>query len=124
MSSSISTTATNQKKHSPFFTTSDLLNTINSSLQSDGNDTNGCFTLQRRLPDGQTTRQAAKDEITAAYFQSKLQQASAFYAKLFNNKMQAEYTVAMDIYLTRLVGLNTKDTDDTIINKEELAMAL
>lgn len=79
-----------------FFTTTDLLDKINSILSSSAvtddcnkdaskqkkdNDEDGqqmsapCFELQRRLPDG-STRKATAQEAAAADFQAKLKQVS------------------------------------------------
>lgn len=78
-----------------FFTTTDLLDTINSVLSSSAvaADSNGdpyeddghipsaaaspCFELQRRLPDG-STRKATAEEAAAADFQAKLKQVREF----------------------------------------------
>ena len=80
----------NQNHNKHFFTTTDLLEKINSILSSSAdanrNNENDCtqkhfdenddaprFELQRRLPDG-TTRKATPQESAAADFQSKLKQ--------------------------------------------------
>ena len=63
-----------------FFTTSDLLNRINSVIDSESKKNDQSiknaqprFELQRRLPGGQT-RKANADESAAADFQAKLKQ--------------------------------------------------
>ncbi len=71
---------------SPFFTTSDLLKTINNVIKDTGpnsnNDGNTAtqsgsegFELQRRMPDG-STRRADEGDIALADFQSKMKQVS------------------------------------------------
>ncbi len=62
-----------------FFTTSDLLNQINSVVDreheqsNDGSGPHPRFELQRRFEDG-TTRKASAEEAAAADFQSKVKQ--------------------------------------------------
>jgi len=112
----------NRKIQDSFFTTSDLLNTINSVIKDDNPKTETGFELQRRLPDGQTTRPATKDEITANDFQIKIQQAVQQTVNLtpkekitWSKELRSEgnvlfqekdYRKAMDIYLICLVGLH------------------
>ena len=66
-----------EDKDKLFFTTTDLLNKINSVIQENqeenSSDAKGGFELQRRLPDG-STRLCTKDEAAAADFQAKLKQ--------------------------------------------------
>lgn len=87
-----------------FFTTTDLIDKINSVLSSsavvDYNDTKKdastldqynheddqhppgpCFELQRRLPDG-STRKATTEEVAAADFQAKLKQSAEMVSQL------------------------------------------
>jgi tetratricopeptide (TPR) repeat protein len=123
-----------------FFTTSDLIHQINTSLeeirgtnneeaesQKSQNDTPK-FELQRRFPDG-TTRKASPEETAAADAQAKLQQASQIVSQLnCDEKLQwateqrqvgnqlfqeGKYKEAMDVYLTCLVALEytSKDHD-------------
>jgi hypothetical protein len=59
-----------------FFTTSDLMNTMNQALMADPSDPlQPKFELQRRLPDG-STRRADESEVAAADMDSKVQQVS------------------------------------------------
>ena len=70
-----------------FLTTTDMLNRMNSALETNESDASGDgadsegpkFELQRRLPDG-STRRADEEERKAADMQSKLKQVSAVYA--------------------------------------------
>jgi hypothetical protein len=87
-SNDISTSSKDGKGGKMFFTTTDLLNKINSVMQEeqlknssakDGDPSQELqkdqpqFELQRRLPDG-STRKASKDEADYADFQAKLKQ--------------------------------------------------
>ena len=86
-SNDISTSSKDGKGGKMFFTTTDLLNKINSVMQEeelknstkDGDPSQEPqkdqpqFELQRRLPDG-STRKASKDEADYADFQAKLKQ--------------------------------------------------
>lgn len=77
-----------EDKDKLFFTTTDLLNKINSVIQENqeesSSDAKGGFELQRRLPDG-STRLCTKDEAAAADFQAKLKQVRMFRKNLFVN---------------------------------------
>jgi len=65
-----------------FFTTSDLMEKMNSTLRNgDTKNFGPQFELQKRLPDG-TTRRANDSEMAMADFQSKLKQAAVQAAKL------------------------------------------
>lgn len=123
---------------SKFFTTTDLIERINASLEkslksSDENEdiTNSenvqKFELQRRFPDG-TTRKASAEEAAAADFQAKMKQASQIVRHLDtddkirwaeeqrregNTQFHMEnYKEAMDIYLTCLVALESDPEND------------
>ena len=75
-----------EDKDKLFFTTTDLLNKINSVIQENqeesSSDAKGGFELQRRLPDG-STRLCTKDEAAAADFQAKLKQVRMSTKHLF-----------------------------------------
>ena len=62
-------------KNKMFFTTSDLLQRLNSSINNSvGPDVPGDgFELQRQMPDG-SYRRAEKSELAAANFQTKMKQ--------------------------------------------------
>jgi hypothetical protein len=67
-----------------FFTTTDLLNRMNSAIKSaaiEGSGPSssevGGFELQRKMPDG-SYRRAEKSELKAADFQAKMKQVRCF----------------------------------------------
>ena len=71
-----STELKNEKKL--FFTTTDLLQRLNSSIQDSVGDcdnvsSSGGFELQRQMPDG-SYRRAEEGEVAAANFQTKMKQ--------------------------------------------------
>jgi hypothetical protein len=73
------TTKLNEQKKM-FFTTSDLLQRLNLSInESVGEDapTNG-FELQRQMPDG-SYRRAEEKELAAANFQTKMKQVRSLH---------------------------------------------
>lgn len=83
---SINTKDNTDDESSIFFTTSDLLKTINNVIKETSNEEQGndltqgstCsegFELQRRMPDG-STRKADESDIELADFQSKMKQVS------------------------------------------------
>jgi len=113
-----------------FFTTSDLMEKMNSTLRNGDTKIFGPqFELQKRLPDG-TTRRANDSEMAMADFQSKLKQAAVQAAKLqpeqkmvwaINQRKKgndlfshANYKEAMDVYLTCLVALDTESTNKKV----------
>lgn len=76
-----------EDKDKLFFTTTDLLNKINSVIQENQEENSsekGGFELQRRLPDG-STRLCTQDEAAAADFQAKLKQVRMIRKNLFVN---------------------------------------
>lgn len=106
-----------------FVTMTDVMNSINRSLQSlnqEGEEPQpqACFELQRRLPDG-STRKASPSEQDAADCQTRMQQASQWLAslttkeerfewaevqRLYGNQLyqQQQYENAINVYLTCL----------------------
>eukprot|EP00581_Thalassiosira_minuscula_P018672 CAMPEP_0183734132 /NCGR_PEP_ID=MMETSP0737-20130205/42986_1 /TAXON_ID=385413 /ORGANISM="Thalassiosira miniscula, Strain CCMP1093" /LENGTH=361 /DNA_ID=CAMNT_0025967549 /DNA_START=76 /DNA_END=1161 /DNA_ORIENTATION=+ len=112
-----------------FFTTSDLINRMNSAMREANADTNlpcapsdsGGFELQRKMPDG-SYRRADDGEMAAADFQAKMKQASEMIAGLDPSKRiewaknqrregntmfaKGDYKEAMDVYLTCLVAID------------------
>jgi tetratricopeptide (TPR) repeat protein len=117
---------------SPFTTTSDVMNSLNTVMErlyapelKEKADNKPAFELQRRLPDG-TTRQAFGSEIKAADYESKLKQVANHVAGLpdddakrafgaeqrqYGNKVYAagDYEQAIDVYMTCLVALPPLD---------------
>ncbi|VEU41628.1 unnamed protein product [Pseudo-nitzschia multistriata] len=115
---------------SPFITTSDIINRLNSQLSelsTFANETDLAssqqqqprFELQKRLPDGSAIP-ATQDETDAANFKTKLDQSAKFVSQLESPAdrqywaeqqrligngffQQGDYKAAMDIYLTCLV---------------------
>jgi tetratricopeptide (TPR) repeat protein len=104
-----------------FITTSDLLNTMNKTLDEMATDQDIAsprFELQKRLPDGSTVKADAAD-MAVADMESKFTQAAkevedlsptqklqwAELQRLAGNKLYAEgdYKEAIDVYLTCLV---------------------
>ena len=126
----ITTTTTNDKM---FFTTSDLINTMNTSIQQTNpnlpSPQSGGFELQRKMPDG-TYRRADESEIASANFQSKMKQSSELikslnpqqkiewskYQREQGNVLfsKGEYTEAMDVYLTCLVAMDNSSQDASL----------
>ena len=114
----------NKKHKKLFFTTSDLMNKMNSILQEDCPEAE--IQLQRRMPNG-STRRADESDMDVANLQSKLTQAAKLTTEmdaptrrqwtlqqreLANDFFHIEeYKEAMDIYLTCLVGLRGEDED-------------
>lgn len=115
-----------------FFTTSDLMEKMNSTLRNGDTENFGPqFELQKRLPDG-STRRANDSEMAMADFQSKLKQAAVQVEKLQpEQKMEwainqrkkgndlfshANYKEAMDVYLTCLVAMDTESTNKNVNN--------
>ena len=90
----MTTSSVNENDHK-FFTTSDLLKTINGILKEhspeeiasddgkrkDESTKSGGFELQRRLPDG-STRKADESDIAIADFQSKIKQVRMLTVKV------------------------------------------
>ena len=90
----MTTSSVNENDHK-FFTTSDLLKTINGILKehspeeiasddgkrNDESTKSGGFELQRRLPDG-STRKADESDIAIADFQSKIKQVRMLTVKV------------------------------------------
>jgi tetratricopeptide (TPR) repeat protein len=117
---------------SPFTTTSDVMNSLNTVMarlyapeMKEKADNKPAFELQRRLPDG-TTRQAFGSEIKAADYESKLKQVANHVAGLpdddakrafgdqqrkYGNQVYAsgDYEQALDVYMTCLVALPPLD---------------
>lgn len=124
----------NDEKKKLFFTTSDLMNTMNKyfadSASSDSILETPKVELQRRLPDGSTRRADDKD-LAAADMESKLKQAALEVEDLpVEKKMQwaerqrqegnvlyqqEDYLAALDCYLTCLV---VKPSSDGIKTEE------
>ncbi|EJK47162.1 hypothetical protein THAOC_34142 [Thalassiosira oceanica] len=111
-----------------FFTTTDLINKMNRSIQEATGAAGelpggGGFELQRKLPDG-SYRRADESETAAANFQAKMKQAAEMTASLepgeriewagWQRKQgndlfaRGEYREAMDVYLTCLVAMDQK----------------
>lgn len=115
-----------------FFTRSDLIERLNSSLASydactlptmDGENGNEKprFELQKRLPDGSAIS-ADNTDIAAADFQDKVKQAAAVISSMSDDEklnwakqqrqhgnrffQNGDYKKAMDIYMTCLVAMN------------------
>ena len=107
-----------------FFTTSDLINRMNTAIQAEStpNDAvEGGFELQRKMPDG-SYRRADESELSAVDFQAKMKQASemiatltpqqkidwAKYQRQQGNSLfgKGDYKEAMDVYLTCLVAID------------------
>ncbi|KAL7486280.1 hypothetical protein ACHAW6_011873 [Cyclotella cf. meneghiniana] len=122
-----------------FFTASDLLQRINSSIKDDAfpNDalsssssssSVGGFELQRKMPDG-SYRRADEKELAAADFHAKMKQAAEMTSNLTRQqKMEwaaaqrkqgnvlfgnGDYKEAMDIYLTCLVAMDVSKSPST-----------
>lgn len=112
-----------------FFTTSDLLDRMNSAMKDANPDgmpgdgsTQAGFELQTKMPDG-SYRRAEEKELAAADFQAKMKQASLMIAdydppqKIEWAKRQRQegnrlfsignYKEAMDVYLTCLVAMDS-----------------
>jgi tetratricopeptide (TPR) repeat protein len=120
----LSSAITDRKEDEPlkmFFTTSHLLNTMNSALDkltTDQDDASPRFELQKRLPDGSTVKADARD-MAVADMESKFTQAAkevedlspsqrlewAELQRQAGNKFyrKKEYEEAIDVYLTCLV---------------------
>ena len=120
----LSSETTDGKEDEPlnmFFTTSHLLNTMNSALDkltTDQDDVSPRFELQKRLPDGSTVKADARD-MAVADMESKFTQAAkevedlspsqrlewAELQRQAGNKFyrKKEYEEAIDVYLTCLV---------------------
>lgn len=127
----VSSDAANRKKM--FFTTSDLLDRMNSSIAEanpdsiPGAESSGGFELQRKMPDG-SYRRAEESERAAADFQAKMKQASMAIAGYDPPKkikwakcqrqegnalfVQGNYKEAMDVYLTCLVAMDQSSASD------------
>eukprot|EP00978_Attheya_sp_CCMP212_P008142 scaffold18983_cov53-Attheya_sp.AAC.1 len=128
-----------------FYTTSDLMDTMNEAMKGTGGDpdTGPQVELQKRMPDGSTVRADEKD-MAVANLQSKVKQCAMMVKdmtqtqKLEWAKQQrvegnilfgvGEYQEAMDVYLTCLVAMDTttskKETSDkslepTVTSKAE-----
>jgi len=127
-----------------FFTTSDLINTMNTSIQqtnpnlsSNTTQSGGGFELQRKMPDG-SYRRADEAEIASANFQSKMKQSSELikslnpqqkiewskYQREQGNVLfsKGEYTEAMDVYLTCLVAMDnssSRSSQDASDNEQQ-----
>lgn len=126
--------ATPLVKKKLFFTTSDLIERMNSAINDAKDDIStstsksvgdsnckGGFELQMKLPDG-SYRRAGDKEVAAADFQTKMKQAGERIAgfnsqqkmewakchRLEGNALFAsgEYAEAMDVYLTCLVAMD------------------
>lgn len=138
--------ATPLVKKKLFFTTSDLIERMNSAIKDakgdiptsssnyvgDSNCTGG-FELQMKLPDG-SYRRADQKEVAAADFQTKMKQASERIAgfnsqqkmewakchRLEGNALFAkgEYAEAMDVYLTCLVAMDHTCDSTTSVDKK------
>jgi tetratricopeptide (TPR) repeat protein len=134
---------------SQFFTTTDLINRINSSLEDNTKTLSSSkeeyekstllnnrpkFELQRRFSDG-TTRKASPEETAAADFQSKLKQAGQIVSHLDRDEklqwareqrqlgntlfQEGKCKEAMDVYLTCLVALDYQSKDHDCEDDQE-----
>mmetsp|Transcript_30177 Transcript_30177/g.63942 ORF Transcript_30177/g.63942 Transcript_30177/m.63942 type:complete len:382 (-) Transcript_30177:142-1287(-) len=114
-----------------FFTTSDLIERMNSAIKDANVDMpkaaseSGGFELQRKMPDG-SYRRAEKNEMAAADFQAKMKQASEMIAGLEPQQKiewakhqrqegnalfaKGDFKEAMDVYLTCLVAMDQSPT--------------
>ena len=133
--------ATNKttKNDKMFFTTSDLIKTMNTSIQQTNpnlpsTQSEGGFELQRKMPDG-TYRRADEAEIASANFQSKMKQSSELikslnpqqkiewskYQREQGNELfsKGEYTEAMDVYLTCLVAMDNSSSSQDESDADE-----
>jgi len=123
-----------------FFTTSDLINTMNTSIHqtnpnlSSDTHSGGGFELQRKMPDG-TYRRADESEVASANFQSKMKQTAeqikslnplqkiewSKYQRTKGNELfsKGEYMEAMDVYLTCLVAMdNSSSSQDASLESD------
>eukprot|EP00550_Attheya_septentrionalis_P004873 CAMPEP_0198298016 /NCGR_PEP_ID=MMETSP1449-20131203/39304_1 /TAXON_ID=420275 /ORGANISM="Attheya septentrionalis, Strain CCMP2084" /LENGTH=444 /DNA_ID=CAMNT_0043999167 /DNA_START=237 /DNA_END=1571 /DNA_ORIENTATION=- len=107
-----------------FYTTSDLMDTMNEAMKGTGGDpdTGPQVELQKRMPDGSTVRADEKD-MAVANLQSKVKQCAMMVKDMTQTqkiewaKQQrvegnilfgvGEYQEAMDVYLTCLVAMDT-----------------
>jgi len=118
-----------------FFTTSDLIERMNSAVKDANVDVPKAdsesrgFELQRKMPDG-SYRRAEKSETAAADFQAKMKQASEMIANLnpqqkiewakYQRKEgnalfeKGDYTEAMDVYLTCLVAMDQSPASSAV----------